>query len=242
MTVIPAIAIGDKMKQKMTLTSACIEARHRGSPPAEGRWRPRLAGEEVEASLDRVVADAGEEGLWLFAYGSLLWRPEIPHTEKRIARVHGYHRRFCLWQWRWRGSNEAPNLMLALAPGGCCTGLAYRIEGPDLREKLGPVWRREMGGDGYRPRWLSAATAGGPVRVAAFVANRRGERYAGRLTDDRVAATLAWARGHAGTGAEYLLKTTAAMEALGERDHMLWRIQHLVANNLKWHPAPSTKD
>lgn len=222
------------MKRKMTLTSDCIAARHPGSPPAEGRWMPRMTDQEVEASLDAAVAEAGDGGLWLFAYGSLLWHPDFPHTEERIARVHGYHRRFCLWQWRWRGSDEAPNLMLALAPGGCCTGLAYRIEGPDLRDKLGPVWRREMGGDGYRPRWLSAATAGGPVRVAAFVANRAGERYAGRLADDRVAATLAWARGHAGTGAEYLLKTTAAMEALGERDHMLWRLQRLVAENLKY--------
>jgi cation transport protein ChaC len=179
------------------------------------------------------LAEAGDDGLWLFAYGSLLWRPDFPHNGSRIARIHGYHRRFCLWQWRWRGSDAAPNLMLALAPGGCCTGLAYRIEGPGLREKLGPVWRREMAGDGYRPRWLSAVTEAGPLRIAAFVANRRGDRYAGRLPDDRVAAIIAWARGHGGTGAEYLLKTTLAMEALGERDHMLWRMQRLVAENLK---------
>ena len=70
-------------------------------------------------------------------------------------------------------------------------------------------------------------------RVTAFVANRQGERYAGRLADDRVAATIAWARGHGGTGAEYLLKTTVALEELGVRDRMLWRMQHLVADNLK---------
>ena len=233
MTVTTVTAMAGEMKRKMTLTSDCIEARHRGSPPAEGRVIPRLSDAEVEASLDTALAEAGNAGLWLFAYGSLLWRPDFPHNESRIARVYGYHRRFCLWQWRWRGSDAAPNLMLALAPGGCCTGLAYRIEGPGLREKLGPVWRREMAGDGYRPCWLSAVTDAGPLRVAAFVANRRGERYAGRLPDDRVAATIAWARGHGGTGAEYLLKTTLAMEALGERDHMLWRMQHLVAENLK---------
>lgn len=233
MTVITVTAMAGEMKRKMTLTSDCIEARHRGSPPAEGRVIPRLSDTEVEASLDEALAEAGDAGLWLFAYGSLLWRPDFPHNESRIARIYGYHRRFCLWQWRWRGSDAAPNLMLALAPGGCCTGLAYRIEGPGLREKLGPLWRREMAGDGYRPRFLRAVTEAGPLRVAAFVANRRGERYAGRLPDDRVAAILAWARGHGGTGAEYLLKTTLAMEALGERDHMLWRMQHLVAENLK---------
>ena len=221
------------MKQEMTLTRDCIEARHRGPAPPMGRWTHRRTDEEVEASLDAAVAGAEDGGLWLFAYGSLLWRQEFPYTERRIARVCGYHRRFCLWQWRWRGCDEQPNLMLALAPGGSCTGLAYRIQGPDLRDKLGPVWRREMSGDGYQARVLNAATASGPVRVAAFVINRSGERYAGRLADDVVAATIAQARGSTGNGAEYLLNTAVAMEDLGLRDHMLWRMQHLVADKLK---------
>ena len=221
------------MKRKMSLTHDRIEARHSGPAPMDDGWSPRLSEAEVERSLDAFVADAEGHGLWLFAYGSLMWRPEFPHSERRIARVHGYHRRFCLWQWRWRGTDETPNLMLALAPGGCCTGVAYHIEGPDLRDKLGPVWRREMSGDGYRARWLNAVTGRGPLRVAAFVVNRAGERYAGRLADDEVAATIARARGHAGTGAEYLLNTAAAMEELGARDHMLWRLQSLVADKLK---------
>ena len=186
-------------------------------------------------AVDRQVsvAEAEDGGVWLFADGSLVWRQEFPLSEHRIARVHGYHRRFCWWQWRWRGCDETPNLMLALAPGGSCTGLAYRIEGPGLREALGPVWRREMGGDGYRPVWLKAATDIGPLLVVAFVANRSGERYAGALSDDVVAATIARARGHAGTGAEYLLNTTLALEKMGVRDGMLWRMQHLVGNKLK---------
>ena len=227
------------MKQELTLTRDCIDAYHHGQAPAEGRWSPRLTETEIEESLDAAVAGAENGGLWLFAYGSLLWRPDFSHCEQRIARVHGYHRRFCLWQWRWRGCDDAPNLMLALAPGGSCTGLAYRIEGPGLRDKLGPVWRREMGGDGYRPLWMKATTDTGPLRVAAFVANRAGERYVGPLSDDVVAATIARARGHAGTGAEYLLNTARAMEDLGVRDGMLWRMQHLVAQKLKYSTAPA---
>ena len=91
------------MKQEMTLTRDHIEARHSGRPPAEGQEAPRLpeAEAEVEESLDAAVAAAGDGDLWLFAYGSLLWRPDFPYRESRIARVRGYHRRFCLWQWRW---------------------------------------------------------------------------------------------------------------------------------------------
>ena len=221
------------MKQEMTLTRDHIEARHSGPAPDEGRSTPRLTEAEVEESLDRAMDAIEDDGVWLFAYGSLLWHTEFTHADHRIARVYGYHRRFCLWQWRWRGCDAAPNLMLAMAPGGSCTGVAYRIEGPDLREKLGPVWRREMGGDGYRARWLNASTDAGPVPVAAFVANRMCERFTGRLSDDQVADYIAHARGHAGTGAEYLLNTTVAMEELGVRDRMLWRLQHMVANKLK---------
>lgn len=221
------------MKHEMTLTRESIEAYHIGEAPAEGQWPDQRTESEVEASLDTAIAEADKDGLWLFAYGSLLWRPEFPYTERRIARVHGYHRRFCLWQWRWRGSDESPNLMLALAPGGSCTGLAYRIKKPGLREALGPVWRREMSGGGYWPQWLNAATDSGPLRVAAFIANRDGERYAGALSDDEVAATIARARGHGGTGAEYLLNTTLALEELGVRDHMMWRMQRLVGDKLK---------
>lgn len=233
MTVIPATGKICEMKQEMTLTRARIEARHRGRAPTDGQWSPRLSDAEVEDSLDAAVASVEDGGLWLFAYGSLLWRPEFSHKERRIARIHGYHRRFCLWQWRWRGSIDTPNLMLALAPGGSCTGLAYRIEGPGLRDKLGPVWRREMAGDGYRPRLMNAVTDCGPLRVATFVINLGGERYAGRLADDVVADYIAAARGEAGTGAEYLLNTTVALEELGVRDRMLWRMQHLVADKLK---------
>lgn len=221
------------MMQEMTLTRESIEAYHHGEAPAKGQWPDQRTESEIEASLDAAIAEVGQDGLWLFAYGSLLWNREFPHTEQRIAKIHGYHRRFCLWQWRWRGCDETPNLMLALAPGGSCTGVAYRIEGPDLREKIGPVWRRELSGGGYWPLWIKAKTESGTLRVAAFIANRAGERYSGPLPDDVVATTIAKARGHGGTGAEYLLNTTLAMEELGVRDHMLWRMQHLVGGKLK---------
>lgn len=153
------------MKQELALTRSLIDSRHPGQAPVEEQWTPNLTQSELDESLDAAVATAEGGDLWLFAYGSLLWRPEFPFTERRLARIYGYHRRFCLWQWRWRGTADAPNLMLALTPGGSCTGLAYRIAGPGLRHKLGPVWRRELAGDGYRPCWMTAATDTGPLRV-----------------------------------------------------------------------------
>lgn len=216
----------------LSLTRTQIEACHNGPPPAEGNPLPRLNADAIDASLDQALADIGTDDFWLFAYGSLMWRHEFPVAEQRLVMVHGYHRRFCLWQWRHRGSDTAPNLMMALDTGGSCHGVAYRIAGPNLRSKLRDVWHRELGGDGYRARWMTASTGDGPRRLAGFTVNRLGGRYAGRLPDRRVADTIAQARGHSGTGAEYLLNTAVSLNELGLRDAMIWRLQQMVSERL----------
>lgn len=216
----------------LSLTRAQIEARHNGPPPAEGNPLPRLGADAIDVSLGQALDDVAGDDFWLFAYGSLLWRPEFPFAERRTALVHGFHRRFCLWQRRYRGSDATPNLMLALDTGGSCNGVAYRIPGPNLRRDLHDVWHRELGGDGYRARWMTASTLDGPLRVAGFAINRQGERYAGRLPENRVADTIAVARGHTGTGAEYLLNIATSLADLGLRDAMVWRLQRMVAARL----------
>jgi cation transport protein ChaC len=65
--------------------------------------------------------------VWVFAFGSLIWNPAFHHVERRTARIHGYHREFCLWVRAGRGSVERPGLMLSLESGGSCTGVAYRL-------------------------------------------------------------------------------------------------------------------
>jgi glutathione-specific gamma-glutamylcyclotransferase len=152
--------------------------------------------------------------------------------------VRGWHRRFCLWQWRFRGTRERPGLMLALDRGGQCRGLAYRLAGPDPVANLRPVWRREMRGRGYAGRWVAAQTPEGPVAALAFVADRAGGRYAGRITEAEAAARIAAACGHIGPNAEYLLNTAAACAELGLRDRHLESLQRMVAAHLSTPPEP----
>jgi cation transport protein ChaC len=187
---------------------------------------------DVAARYDDWMSSHPGGDLWLFGYGSLMWKPELDFIEQRLATVRGWHRRFCLWQWRFRGSRAKPGLMLALDRGGACAGLAFRIAGPDLRAKLAETWRREIGGDGYRPRWVTAATEHGPVTALAFVINRDSSRYAGRLSDETVAAHIASACGETGPNAEYLLETVMRCRQLGIHDRLLWRMQELVAKRL----------
>ena len=89
-----------------------------------------------------------------------------------------------------------------------------------------------MRGNGYLARWVSAITAEGPVRAMTFVVNRASERYAGRLSDQEIAACIAIACGRIGPSAEYLLNTVARCEELGVHDPYLWRMQALVAERM----------
>lgn len=219
--------------RRPALTRALIEGAF-PAPVADDHAGMKLRSkEELAETLDATLRAAGiRDILWLFAYGSLMWKPEIDFADRRIAVVQGWHRRFCLWQWRYRGTRTNPNLMLALDRGGACKGVVYRIDGPDLRTKLAEIWEREMIAYGYRAHWVEAGTDRGPVRALAFVANHAGDRYAGRLPDDAVASCLASACGHVGPGAEYLMDAVLHCEALGIHDRRLWRLQTLVAERL----------
>ncbi|RZK81513.1 MAG: gamma-glutamylcyclotransferase [Methylobacterium sp.] len=176
---------------------------------------------------------APADGLWVFGYGSLIWQPEFAYSERRVGTVHGYHRRFCLLQRRFRGSVDNPGLVLALDTGGACEGVAFRLTGAEAAETLLPVWRREMRGNGYESRWVVVETADGPVTALTFVVNRASDRYTGRLTDAEIADRIATGAGHLGPSAEYLFRTAEACAREGILDPHLWNLQALVAERLE---------
>jgi len=215
------------------LTRELIAAAYPSPAADDGGKIPLRSDAELARLLDATLRDGGVgEEVWLFAYGSLLWKPEIEFAEHRFATVRGWHRRFCLWQRRYRGTHGKPNLMLALDRGGACKGIAYRVTGPDVVTKLRAVWEREMVAYGYVARWLTAETETGRIKTLAFVANHGGERYAGRLPHETVARHIADACGHAGPGAEYLCEAVLRLEELGIHDRALWDLQALVAERL----------
>ncbi len=120
-----------------------------------------LSSPEREASLNEALLDRppGEE-TWVFAYGSLMWNPALEYAEVQPSKVEGWRRSFCFWTPMGRGTPELPGLMLALADGGACEGIAYRLS-PDLvRQRTGhPVEPRDAGG--RLPAALGADQAAG---------------------------------------------------------------------------------
>ena len=90
--------------------------------------------------LARTMAEwGGQQDLWVFGYGSLIWRPEFPFVERHPARVHGWHRALKMWSRVNRGTPECPGLVLALLPGGSCQGMAFRVDRAQVARILPPL-------------------------------------------------------------------------------------------------------
>jgi len=166
--------------------------------------------------------------IWVFAFGSLIWNPAFRFVERRTARIHGFHRQFCLWARAGRGSPERPGLMLSLVSGGSCTGVAYRLAERAATTELDVLWRREMATMAYRPVWTTAYTPEGPEPAIVFSANPRHERYVPGLDEDAVARHLATGAGTMGRCCDYLFDTVAHLRQLGIRDRRLEALEKRV--------------
>jgi cation transport protein ChaC len=191
--------------------------------------------DELRALATELLRSHRPDPLWLFAYGSLIWKPEVDHLETVRGTASGWHRSFCMRLNRWRGTNEVPGLMLALDRGGSCAGVVYRLPDDDHHGQILRLLTRETDGNPATnvPRWISVSTPRGPVRALAFVASPHGPRYAGRLPLPVVAHTLARAAGHWGSTAQYLYNTVRHLEEHGIRDRNLWHLQALVAAEIR---------
>jgi cation transport protein ChaC len=188
-----------------------------------------------EALTERLLAELGSKELWLFAYGSLIWRPNFSFIAQRRGAIYGWHRSFCIELKRWRGTPQSPGLMLALEHGGRCDGVVYQLPDGELREHIRRLVTREIitKESLQMVRWVKVHTALGPVTALVFWAGPKGKGISRKLPLERVAAVLARACGHGGSGASYLYNTVSHLEELGIRDRNLWKLQAMVADEIK---------
>jgi cation transport protein ChaC len=121
--------------------------------------------------------------LWLFGYGSLIWKPGFEYAERRMATVQGWHRSSCLRIARFRATRDQNGLMMVLDRGGQCQDMIFprsRGSGPTV---LNGLFRRELvvNPPAAPPRWLAAQAEDGPIRALGFAIDRRSPFYAGQL-------------------------------------------------------------
>ena len=179
--------------------------------------------------------------MWVFAYGSLIWRPGFAHAGQHKALLRGWHRSFCLWSHRYRGTPEQPGLVLGLDRGGACHGVAFRVPGGHAAEVLHYLDDRELP-DGselvYHRRLVPVRLLDAPghvVPAVTYVVNRGSRNYVPRLAPEHAAAVIALGVGQMGPNRDYLLNTLSHLASLGVRDARLERIAALL-------PAPARND
>jgi glutathione-specific gamma-glutamylcyclotransferase len=175
-----------------------------------------------DAAEPRVHAD------WVFAYGSLIWDPGFRYDASHLARVHGYHRTFCIRSIHYRGTPSAPGVVLGLDRGGSCIGMAFRLD-PDHRiAAIEALYEREMLNNVYVPTLVNAVLRGGErVRALTFVANHASPSFE-RMTEAEIVRRLSSCRGQRGHNRDYALRTLHSLAAHGVHCPHLARVgRHL---------------
>ena len=173
----------------------------------------------------------GAEDLWVFAYGSLMWRPDFPFLERVEARLVGAHRALCVYSFVHRGTPERPGLVLGLDHGGACRGIAYRVSAAKRAETVAYLRAREQVTSVYREAMRAIRLEQEPqrqVRALCYMIDRGHVQYAGRLSLEQQLHHVRQGRGHSGANRDYVLATVRALEQLGYRETDL----HLIAERL----------
>ncbi|MEJ1160321.1 gamma-glutamylcyclotransferase [Prosthecomicrobium sp. N25] len=183
--------------------------------------------------------------LWVFGYGSLMWRPGFPHVETVPARLAGWHRSLCVYSWYHRGTPERPGLVLGLDRGGSCRGLAFRVEAAEAAAVIAYLREREQVTAVYRElvRPVGLTDGSGRLVEAVFYAvDRAHPQYAGKL--DRLALTrfVRQGVGASGPNPDYVLNTAEHLAHLGIRDPVLESIARDLRAGPGHSPAPDVDD
>lgn len=165
------------------------------------------------------------DDLWVFGYGSLMWRPGFPYLERRHAHLFGYHRSLCIFSHVHRGTPDNPGLVLGLDRGGRCHGVAFRVAAREVEATVHYLREREQATAVYLERRLPVRLgADETVSALAYVADRRHPQYAGRLSFDEVLRLVRQGQGVSGANPDYVRSTHEHLLGMGIVDPLLERI------------------
>jgi cation transport protein ChaC len=175
----------------------------------------------------QTTAEHETGDLWVFGYGSLMWRPGFAFKERISARLIGLHRALCVFSFVHRGTPERPGLVLGLDRGGMCRGVAYLVSASKRAETIAYLREREQVTSVYletmRQIELEDA-ARRRVRALCYIVDRSHVQYAGRLTMDESLHLIRQGRGSSGANPDYVVETVRALEELGYREGELHRL------------------
>jgi cation transport protein ChaC len=170
------------------------------------------------------------DDLWVFGYGSLMWRPGFPFAERQRAHLHGYHRSLCIFSHVHRGTPDAPGLVLGLDRGGRCRGIAFRVAPENAEATTTYLREREQATAVYLERHVRVHLEDGRgVPALTFVADRRHPQYAGRLPEADLMRLVRQGVGLSGANPDYVRATHEHLIEIGVSDPILARIAAALA-------------
>lgn len=186
-----------------------------------------LTPEELQLSLQASLQHWDQRSdVWVFAYGSLIWRPEFEFVEKQPARLMGYHRSLCLWSRINRGTPDNPGIVFALDEGGECEGVAYKVAADQVKATFPALWQREMPSGAYNPRWVECQTANQQtVSALTFIINPLTDAYVPSMPLEQLRHVIHRAHGLNGPCIDYVLQTAQALKRANIADS---KLEHLV--------------
>ena len=167
--------------------------------------------------------------VWVFGYGSLMWRPGFDYEEMVPALLRGYHRAFCIYSHHYRGTPDNPGLVLGITPGGECHGIAFRVAEENWSAAKAYLDERELINNVYIPSDVTLHSPDyGTVIAHTYVANPECQQYAGHLTLHEAAQIITGAYGRMGANLDYLENTVIHLDDMGIIDPPLHDLMDLV--------------
>src|SRR4051795_5730527 len=183
--------------------------------------------------------------LWVFGYGSLMWRPGFEFVEQVPARLIGEHRALCVYSFVHRGTPERPGLVLGLDRGGACRGVAFRVPQKHRLATVAYLRAREQVTSVYREVMRSVWLENEPrqrVAALAYVVARGHVQYAGRLSLSEQHRHVLQGHGQSGANRDYVTATVKAIEAEGFRDAQLHQLAAMLHGDAHSPHTPAPVD
>jgi glutathione-specific gamma-glutamylcyclotransferase len=175
---------------------------------------------EIKALLPHPVSQP--QDFWVFGYGSLMWNPGFPFAERSPAVAHGVHRRLCVYSFHYRGTPEKPGLVMGLLSGGCCHGVAFRVQAKDCAHTRAYLKEREQISMVYHEVFRPVRLRDGRIVPAlCYVVDTGHKQFAGRLSREDVLRMVRHSHGRSGPNRDYVCNTVNALTDIGVQDRTL---------------------
>mgnify|MGYP001385387083 CR=1 FL=1 len=186
----------------------------------------------VPISKDLPTSIDGND-MWVFAYASLMWRPDFEHTEICDATVHGFNRSLCIYSYQYRGTPECPGLVFGLDQGGSCRGRVLKVAAENVDTVMAYLYEREMINNVYVPQMVpvTITTEQGTTHEAkslAFITDRSHKQYCGPISDEEAVKLIRQGFGLGGACIDYLISTAEHLRNLDIIDHDLEKLIKLA--------------